>query len=233
LDAVLRAVAPASAGEHAGMETRHTRFGGALLLLPLLDALECDAVAADWPALGATRAAQLLRWLVLVKCLGRPRADAAFRDPALRDLFAIAPQIGWPQTAAWLAALGLARRRDLARAFRRGAPRDARAAADLAYLALPRMTGIDPIWQRALAFGAQRVMREFSARLPGFGRSGYDYLHRNFLDFAATLECEPARIVVRLGRPPLHLMLGLTGASRGTMQFDWLDARPLALFSED
>ena len=128
---------------------------------------------ADWPAPGATRAAQLLRWLVLVKCLGRPRADAAFHDPALRDLFGIAPQIGWPETAAWLGALGQARRRDLARAFRHGAPRGAGAAADLDYLALPRTTGIDPIWQRALTFGAQRVMRGFAARLPGFGRSRY------------------------------------------------------------
>jgi hypothetical protein len=229
LDAAFRAVAPASAVEHDAMETRHTRFGGALLLLPLLDALECDAVAADWPAPGATRAAQLVRWLVLVKCLGRPRADAAFHDPALRDLFGIAPQIGWPQAAAWLAALGPARRRDLTRAFRRGHG----AAADLDYLVLPRTTGIDPIWQRAFTFGAQRVMRGFAARLPGFGQSRYDYLHRNFLDFPATFDYEPARIVVRLGRPPLHLMLGLTGASRGTIQFDWLDARPLALFGED
>jgi hypothetical protein len=233
VDAAFRAVAPASAGEHAGVETRHTRFGGALLLLPLLDALKCDAVAADWPTLGATRAAQLLRWLVLVKCLGRPRADAAFHDPALRDVFGIAPQIGWPQTAAWLGALGQVRRRDLARAFRPGAPHGTGAAADLDYLALPRTTGIDPIWQRALTFGARQVMQGFAARLPGFGQSRYDYLHRNFLDFAATLEYEPARIVVRLGRPPLHLMLGLTGASRGTMRFDWLDARPLALFSEE
>ena len=233
LDAAFRAVAPASAVEHDAMETRHTRFGGALLLLPVLDALECDAVAADWPAPGATRAAQLLRWLVLVKCLGRPRADAAFHDPALRDLFGIAPQIGWPQTAAWLAALGQARRRHLARAFRRGGGCGHGAAADLDYLALPRTTGIDPIWQRVLTFGAQRVMRGFAARLPGFGQSRHDYLHRNFLDFAATLDYEPARIVVRLGRPPLHLMLGLTGASRGSIQFDWLDARPLAFFGED
>ena len=233
LDAAFRAVAPASVVQHAEIEARHTRFGGALLLLPLLDALECDAVAADWPALGATRAAQLLRWLVLVKCLGRPRADAAFHDPALRDLFGIAPQIGWPHAAAWLAALGQARRRHLARAFRHGTPRGHGAAADLDYLALPRTTGIDPTWQRVLTFGAQRVMRGFAARLPGFGRSRNGYLHRNFLDFGATLDYEPARIVVWLGRPPLHLMLGLTGASRGSMLFDWLDARPLALFSTD
>ncbi len=233
LDAAFRAVAPASAVQHAEIEARHTRFGGALLLLPLLDALECNAIAADWPALGATRAAQLLRWLVLVKCLGRPRVDAAFHDPALRDAFGIAPHIGWPETAAWLAALGQTRRRDLTRAFRHGAPRGAGAAADLDYLALPRTTGIDPIWKRALTFGARQVMQGFAARLPGFGQSRYDYLHRNFLDFGATLDYEPGRIVVRLGRPPLHLMLGLTGASRGTMQFDWLDARPLALFGED
>jgi hypothetical protein len=232
LDAAFWTAGPMPAAQRPATDVRTTRFGGALLLLPLLDALPLDAIAADWPPLGRTTAVQMLRWLVLVKCLGRPRLDAAFRDPVLRDLLHIAPEIGWSDTAAWLATLGEARRRALARAFT-AASRGASAAADLAYLAMPRLTGIDPNWKRVLTFGAQRVMWRFAGRLPGFAESRYAYLHRNFLEFVATLEFEPARIVVRLGRPPLHLMLGLTGASRGTMQFDWLDPRPLALFSED
>jgi hypothetical protein len=233
LDRVLGAVTPATADEHPAADIRSTRFGGALLLLPQLNAVGLDAVAGDWPALGGTGAAQMLRWLVLVKCLGRPRIDAAFRDPALRDLFRIAPDIGWPETAAWLAALSDARRRALARAFKSEAVAGAAAAADLDYLALPRLTGIDPTWKRVLTFGARRVMHGFVQRLPGFAQSRCAYLHRNLLDFAATLEFEPARIVVKLGRPPLHLMLSLIGASRGTLHLAWLDPRPLALFSED
>jgi hypothetical protein len=231
LDAACGAVAPAPTGTQ--IDVRLTRFGGALLLLPQIDALAVDAVAADWPPLGETKAAQMLRWLVLVKSLGRPRADAAFHDPALRNIFRIPAATGWPDAAAWLATLGRTRRRALARAFTHGVPRDSGAAADLDYLALPPMTGIDPIWKRVLTLGAQRVMREFARRLPGFGQSRYGYLYGNFLDFPATFEYEPARIVARLGRPPLHLILGLIGASRATMRFDWLDARSLALFSKD
>jgi hypothetical protein len=233
-DAALRAVAPASAAQQAAIEPGQTRFGGALLLLPFLDALPLDALAGDWPPLHGTSAPRVLRWLVLLKCLGQPRMDAVLHDPLLRDLFGIAPQIGWPQTAAWLGALGRTRGRELARLLlprpRRGvgAP-----AADLAYLALPRSAGIDPLWQRALTVAACRVMREFAARLPGFEGSRCDYLYRNFLDLAATLEYEPARIAVRLGRPPLHLVLAMTGATRAHMRLDWLDPRPIALFGEE
>ncbi len=231
LNAAIRAVVPASAAVHT--DVRATRFGGALLLLPPIDALPLDALAAQWPALGETGAARMLRWLVLVKCLGRPRADAVFHDSALRELFRIAPEIGWPEMAAWLAGLGHARRQALARAFANGVPRKPCTAADLAYLASPRRTGIDPVWKRTLTLGAQRVMQGFARRLPGFAQSRYGYLYGNFLDFAATFEGEPERIVVRIGRPPLHLILALIGATRGTMQFDWLDARSLTLFDQE
>lgn len=233
-DAVLRAVAPAAAAQQPAMGFGQTRFGGALLLLPFLDARPLDVLAGDWPPLHGTGASRMLRWLVLLKCLGRPRMDAVLHDPALRDLFGIAPQVGWPQTAAWLDALGRTRRRELARLLR---PRTRRRlgarAADLAYLALPRSTGIDPIWQRAFTVAACQVMGEFAARLPGFEGSRCDYLYRNFLDLAATLEYEPARIVVRLGRPPLHLVLAMTGANRAHTRLDWLDPRPIALFAEE
>jgi hypothetical protein len=233
-DTVLRAVAPASAAPAPAVGFGQTRFGGALLLLPFLDALPLDALAGNWPPLHGVGAPRMLRWLVLLKCLGRPHMDAVLHDPALRDLFGIAPQIGWPQTAAWLGALGRTPRRELARLLRPrtrwgvGAP-----AADLAYLALPRSAGIDPLWQRALTVAARRVMREFAALLPGFEGSRCDYLYRNFLDLAATLEYEPVRIVVRLGRPPLHLVLAMTGANRAHLRLDWLDSRPIVLFGEE
>jgi hypothetical protein len=37
---------------------------------------------------------------------------------------------------------------------------------------------------------------------------------------------------VRVSRPPLHLVLGLTGMTRQTYQLSWLDERPLTLFQE-
>jgi hypothetical protein len=281
LEAAFATVAPLPAAPISTEGPRRTPFGGALLLLPLLGALPLDAVA-DWPSLGETSAAQALRWLVLVKCASQPRADSAFQDPLLRDLFCLMPDIGWPEFAAWLEALGDPRREALAEALshepaselgtrvtvrvscrgeelslRIGAqgfwraltPCDGEAAPptddltiepqhsevelDLDYLALPSMTGVTSAWDRVFTVGAQQVLRSFLQRLPGFGESGCAYLHRNFLAFSASVEFEATRLVVRIGRPPLHLILSLTGATRGTFQLSWLDPRPLSLFSED
>lgn len=103
---------------------------------------------------------------------------------------------------------------------------------DLNYLSLPvsmrRRRDVD----FAFSVAAQHVMRAFAWRLPGFAHSGLPYLHRNFLDFAGSVEIEPARRVVRLGRPPLHLVLSLTGMTRQTYRLSWLDDYPLALFQE-
>jgi len=250
------------------------------LLLPFLDMLPVDGIAADWPALGKIDAAKALRWLVLVKCLGHACADAAFHDPVLRELFQLPPEIGWPEIAAWLIAVGLPRRHALAhvlayapkiklarstslqvsycdqelslwidrdgywrslssfegeilspmRKARHARRRHANPASELDHLLLPSMTGVGPGWDRVLSVASQQVLRAFAHRMPGFSQSGAAYLHRNFLDFCATLEFESARIVGRLGRPPLHLMLSMTGIARATMQFGWLDQRPVALF---
>jgi len=71
-------------------------------------------------------------------------------------------------------------------------------------------------------------------RLPGFAGSGLAYLYRNFLDFAGSVEEEPERHVVRLGRPPLNIVLGLTGMVRGAYRLDYLnDERPFTLFQEE
>ncbi|PYS76797.1 MAG: hypothetical protein DMF66_12790, partial [Acidobacteria bacterium] len=69
-------------------------------------------------------------------------------------------------------------------------------------------------------------------RLPGFATSGLAYLFGNFLDFAGSLEDEEARRVVRVGRPPLNLVLMLTGMNRSSYRLNWLDERPFVLFQE-
>jgi hypothetical protein len=75
-------------------------------------------------------------------------------------------------------------------------------------------------------------MRAFMWRIPGFAWSNLAYAQRNFLDFAATVEEEPGRRVVRMGRPPLALMLSLNGMERQSYRLLWLDERPLTLFPE-
>jgi len=103
---------------------------------------------------------------------------------------------------------------------------------ELAHLALPDAFQVSPDFDLALSLAAQHVMRTFAWRLPGFAPSNLRYLWGNFLDFSASLEEEADRRVVRVGRPPLRLVLGLTGSTRQTYCLSWLDERPLTLFEE-
>ncbi|HET9579137.1 MAG TPA: hypothetical protein VFP44_14995, partial [Usitatibacter sp.] len=101
---------------------------------------------------------------------------------------------------------------------------------DLDYL-LGAATGRSA-WPRTIAVAAQRVVHAFLQRIPGFARTHLRHARRNFLEAAATVEPEDARIVVRLARPPLALMLNLAGLNRGQRRWPALDTRPFAIFTE-
>jgi len=103
---------------------------------------------------------------------------------------------------------------------------------ELAHLALPDTFELSPDFDLALSVVAQHIMRAFAWRLPGFAPSNLQYLWGNFLDFWASVDEEPDRRVVRVGRPPLRLVLGLTGSTRQAYRLSWLDERPLTLFEE-
>jgi hypothetical protein len=319
----------------AAPERRDTPFGGAFFLLPIIDELPLDAATDGWPDAEKTPAAALARFLILVKCLGGPRAPAAFHDGLLRDLMGIAPE-GSAQTLfewqvdlsrgererfletleTWHAGRGavaletqllvrsavedrpvavlidsargvwrqivpdsLARPERVVRRLRhalslvrpgsrllcdpgfvaplRSGFADHRVTAmgevgpeeeseaqeivtrldhlrdDLAYLRFPPQLGIAGALDRVLSVAAQGVLRSFAWRLPGFSRSSLPYLHANFLNVPASLEEQPDRRVVLLGRPPLGVILNMTGLSRGTYRLGWLDERPFALFPEE
>jgi hypothetical protein len=103
---------------------------------------------------------------------------------------------------------------------------------DLIHLSLPESWGLSPELDHTLSVAAQSLMRNFAWRLPGFAHSNLPYLYGNFLDFSASLEDEPGRRVIRVGRPPLHLILNMTSIVRGTYHLNWLDERPFVLFPE-
>ena len=106
------------------------------------------------------------------------------------------------------------------------------AAPDRAYLALPHGCGIASVWDDVLSVAAHLALRRFARRLPGFADSHFVYLYRNFLDLSATVEEEPDRIVARVGRPPLHLVLNLTGFAHSSYSIPG-EARPIAVFARD
>ena len=319
-----------------------TAWGGMFFLLPLLDELGLERVAAGWPGPGASPAAGALRLLVLASCGGPHHRAAILGDPLARRLSGVDPHLTPGEIQAWAASLPVAAsdallaaldarwqddrlpsahgtRLAFARVPRPGAPvavvldlddgawrfvgsyrpghlrrlldraptlaaelaelngasdlliadetiaaelaviaphlplaspgaqeaaanddadaglaegiaRLGHLAGDLAYV-LPRRSRVPLDW--AVAMAAQHTLRVFSRRLPGFSRSSLDYLARNFLDVAATLtESEDGRRLVRLGRPPLGLVLALTGAHRGSYCLSWLDEREFTLFPD-
>lgn len=331
-----RGAAMSSAHDREKPERRSTPFGGVFLLLPLLDELPLHEARRDWPDADGLDALALVRFLLLIKCLGQPRAGSAFYDPAVRDLMAVPRTLSPESLTRWQRRISESHQRSFLTTLEewhaeRGAvshqtlilaraPAAGRAAAvlldgargvwldaitlspkqperlvallrlrlsmgggetvvladpsfiptlertslqvpssvnapatqlpeaeplhaggparldqvpaDLAYLLLRGPLKLDRPLDLALSVAAQGLLRAFSWRLPGFAASSLPYLYRNFLDFPGSVEEEPERRVVRLGRPPLHLVLNLTGMIRGSYSVSWLDARPLALFAE-
>jgi hypothetical protein len=55
------------------------------------------------------------------------------------------------------------------------------------------------------------LLRGFAQRLPGLGRSSFDYLWRNILSGEGTITVEPGRILVALGPRPLEIVLRMAG----------------------
>ena len=98
---------------------------------------------------------------------------------------------------------------------------------------LTRRTGICRAWCVVLASLALAVYTGFARRLPGFASSSLEYLWRNFLEIDALVEREPDRIIVRCGRAPLHLVLALTGMTRGMAAGCDIGVRPILVFSRD
>lgn len=103
---------------------------------------------------------------------------------------------------------------------------------DLALLALPARHRLTGRLRRVIAIAAQGVLRDLAWRLPGFAFGHVAHLRANFLALGAEIEDAPTRRVVRLGRPPLDLVLGMTGAKRRDYSLPWLDGRPFALYPD-
>jgi hypothetical protein len=332
--------APATANAHAdGVQAKElfTPFGGVFWLLPRMEDLKLEECAAALPDFQNKNPAALVRFLVLLKCLGAPRAPRAFFDPVLREIAGISPHLtaedirAWGQTVTpkrtlefqvrWLAHCRhrsmISRKWLCVRPARRGrlllladGERDtwlyvARSIGELihyleaelqlirndlrsalpvapALLCDPALAGMLPVsvsgvpvrawnsseaaaWaaedsllatclERArtpeedlaylslvsllrgarhldwgLSLVARSVVRSFAWRLPGFAWSSADFLYTNFLDVTATIERQAEDWLVRVTRPPLHIVLAMTGAAQDTYYVSWLDGRKVRL----
>ncbi len=326
---------PPRTHESLGETLRHTALGGIFLLLPLLDEMPIADATSGWPEMPNCPPAQLVRFLLLMKCCGAVGASQLFQDPLARDLLGISPELDAASVVQWQTSLSLkklftfqvtlakwhmenwieqernlsvlAARREqrpsllcfdssrqmlllalphsrssqelLADSLSKWLPDPTQVTAsdrdlaapdessneslggpsakelsptgrygsqtalpgnqlhqmldDLSFLALP--LGLRGPQRSELAFSAvaHGLLRNLSRRLPGFSHCSLTYLHRNFLELHASLKEEPAQRIVRLGRPPLHVVLSISGMDRQRYQLKWTDARPFALFPEE
>jgi hypothetical protein len=83
-------------------ETRFTAFGGAFMLLPILDQFPLHEATHGWPDLESVNAVALVRFLLLAKCFGRIRASGCLNDSLIRDRMRIPPQLTPIMVRSWL-----------------------------------------------------------------------------------------------------------------------------------
>ena len=100
---------------------------------------------------------------------------------------------------------------------------------DLTYMSLASLLRNARHLDLALSVAARGVLGSFAWRLPGFAWSSADFLYTNFLDVTATVEPEAEHWLVRLTRPPLHIVLAMTGTAHDTYHVSWLDERRVQL----
>ena len=227
-------VAPAS--ETTG--PRYTQFGGVFLLLPILDAMPIDEATEGWPTLSEATAATIVRFVVVMHCCGRTRAPMFFADALMRDLMNIPPTLSSEKLIEWQKEVTPQHLRSFNRVLDQwfGATTEddvkRRIAKNAGYLSLGSTFRFSRPFARSMRATAQHLLRNFARKLPGFSTSGPAYIYSNFLHFSATLEDEPTRRVVTVGRPPLNLILNMSGLNRGSYQLSFTGERAFALFEQ-
>jgi hypothetical protein len=88
---------------------------------------------------------------------------------------------------------------------------------------------LDPALDLLSAMLARGALKAFARRLVGFQSSSPEYLARNFLQGLSSVRCLPDRIEVDLPRPPLSLVLQISGLLRQTFRVPWLHEREVWL----
>jgi hypothetical protein len=87
--------------------------------------------------------------------------------------------------------------------------------------------GISTELDEALDVASLNLLRELGYRLPGCANASADYLRANLLSCAARVECDGDALRVDLGRPPLDVLLVLSGWKRAECTLP--DGRRLSL----
>jgi hypothetical protein len=82
-------------------ESLFTLFGAIFWLLPHVDELHLDECAGALPDFEGQAPTALVRFVVLLKCLGASRAPRAFFDPVLREIAGVPSNVSADEIRAW------------------------------------------------------------------------------------------------------------------------------------
>ncbi|MGR9072448.1 MAG: hypothetical protein ACU833_05210 [Gammaproteobacteria bacterium] len=84
----------------------------------------------------------------------------------------------------------------------------------------------------ALNLVAQGILRDFSNRLTGFAHASLAGIFRDFLSFTAGVQATDAEYKITLGRPPLDVVLNMTGLQRERYRLTVNPKKEFRLFPE-
>nr|WP_046284323.1 hypothetical protein [Mycobacterium sp. UM_NZ2] len=229
---------PAAGGGSDGPAGTATSWGGLLLLVPELVAL--DAVLAPFVA----NRRDVLRWLVLLATLGQPHRRGARHDP-VPALAAGCPGLpAGDDVAALVDGLPPESARRATRAVRRwyrghaGQPLGRLRTSDQRHFDVARIVPRQCEPERTaelvalVAVTALALLRLFTRHLPHFAASRPGYLAQNFLVGPAPIDVAGDGLRLDLPDVPLRLVLVLAGWSGARHHVPWLPAGRLVFDRE-
>jgi hypothetical protein len=200
-------------GDDTEVRRYFTPFGGLLLLLPamtepeMMEMLTRSGVNVNVGVLA-----------LLMKCAGGRKALGVFDDLLLRRLAGVSPQMSTQEMVSALPRLSTA---------------PETVSADPGYFSF---VGTPFTVEKAVDFswsaGADALLRRFASRLSGFERANPDYLCRNFFDCAAYVDVVRGTFAARLARPPLAVLLQMTGYDDVAVHLPWLEDTELKVSFE-
>jgi hypothetical protein len=160
----------------------------------------------------------------MLKSLGATHAPRTFFDSLLRELASVPMDLSIEVVRNWSRKVTLKTARDFDARWSLSRPGPVLAGMPLAesapsvtddfrYLSLANLLLRARPVDTALSAVSHCALRSFAHRLPGFARSSAKFLHTNFLNAIAHVKKSEGHWQVHITRPPLHIVLAMTGVA--------------------
>ena len=204
---------PQTTDTHLASQAYETPFAGYIIVLDEIDELlgaHMTGVLLDGaPARGAVA-------LAILACVaGRGRGPLLWQDLAWRQILGVSPSLSWFDFVTALADSG---EPTIALPTLTLEKPDIRTAGR--HLTFDSLRSCAKQWRRFFVAAAYFICQRLSRRVPGMLGASVPYLRTNLLAAPGRLEFEATgRFRLQICRPPLHVLLALTGMGRGARRW--------------